>query len=107
MLVSVPVISSDTTGAKGWLAVDHTDQLRRLAINDARFAEHCLCGAGVDSGELDPKTLELVRLATLASRSRLGRLRCHSSLPDRRPLSRPSAAMAMVKAPASSTPRMA
>jgi 4-carboxymuconolactone decarboxylase len=47
------------------LAVDHINRLRRLAINDARFAEYCLCGAGVDSGELDPTTLELVRLAAL------------------------------------------
>lgn len=57
VLVSVPVISSDAAGAEGWLAVDYTDRRRHLAINDARFAEDCLCGAGVDFGELDPKTL--------------------------------------------------
>jgi hypothetical protein len=65
VLVSVPVISSDAAGAEGCLAVDYTDRLRHLAINDARFAEDRLCGAGVDSGELDPKTLQLVRLAAL------------------------------------------
>lgn len=65
VLVSVPVISSDTAGAEGWLAVEYMERLRRLAINDARFAEDCLCGAGADSGQLDPKTLELVRLAAL------------------------------------------
>ena len=47
--------------------MDYTDRLRRLAINDARFGEDCLCGADVDSGELDPKTLELVRLAALVA----------------------------------------
>ena len=62
---SVPMSSSDATGAEGWFAVDYTDRLRRLAINDARFGEDCLCGAKVDSGELDPRTLELVRLAAL------------------------------------------
>ena len=45
--------------------MEYTDRLRRLAINDARFTEDCLCGAKVDSGELDPKALELVRLAAL------------------------------------------
>lgn len=55
VLVSVPMISSDAAGAEGWLAVDYTDRLRPVATNDARFAEDCLCGAGVDS-ELDPKT---------------------------------------------------
>jgi 4-carboxymuconolactone decarboxylase len=62
---SAAMNSSDATGAEGWLAVDYTDQLRRLAINDARFGEDCLCSAKVDSGELDPKMLELVRLAAL------------------------------------------
>ena len=45
--------------------MDYTDRLRPVATNDARFAEDCLCGAGVDSGELDPKTLQLARLAAL------------------------------------------
>jgi 4-carboxymuconolactone decarboxylase len=45
--------------------VDYTDRLRCLAINDARFGEECLCGGKVDSGALDPRTLELVRLAAL------------------------------------------
>jgi hypothetical protein len=43
------------------VVLDYMERLRPLAINDARFAEDCLCGAGVDSAELDPKTLELVR----------------------------------------------
>jgi len=46
------------------LALDYMERLRRLAINDARFVE--VCGAEVDPrGELDSKTLELVRLAAL------------------------------------------
>lgn len=50
---------------KGGWALDYTDRLRRLAINDANFARDCVGGAGVDSGELDAKTLALVRLAGL------------------------------------------
>jgi 4-carboxymuconolactone decarboxylase len=53
------------TGAEGWLELDYTDRLRCLAINDARFGEDCLCGGTADSGELDPRTLELARLAAL------------------------------------------
>jgi 4-carboxymuconolactone decarboxylase len=34
VLVSVPVISSDAAGAEGCLAVDYTDRLRHLAINE-------------------------------------------------------------------------
>ena len=45
--------------------MDHTEQLRRLAINDTSFAEHCLRGADAGSAGLDPKTLALVRLAAL------------------------------------------
>ena len=41
------------------------ERLRRLAINDARFVE--VGGAEVDSRGLDPKTLELVRLAALVA----------------------------------------
>jgi hypothetical protein len=44
--------------------------LRRLAINDERFAEGCVAGGGVGSGALDPKTLALVRLAALVGRWR-------------------------------------
>ena len=47
--------------------MDHTEQLRRLAINDAGFTEHCLRGADVGSAGLDPKTLALVRLAALVA----------------------------------------
>ena len=45
--------------------MDHTEQLRRLAINDAGFAQHCLRGADAGAAGLDPKTLALVRLAAL------------------------------------------
>ena len=45
--------------------LDHTEQLRRLAINDAGFADHCLRGDDDGSAGLDPKTLALVRLAAL------------------------------------------
>jgi 4-carboxymuconolactone decarboxylase len=47
--------------------LDHTEQLRRLAINDTRFAERCLRGAGGGSTGLDPKTLALARLAALVA----------------------------------------
>ncbi len=55
-----------TTGLsrqKGECALDYTERLRRLAINDARIADDHDDGLG--SGELDPKTLALVRLAAL------------------------------------------
>jgi 4-carboxymuconolactone decarboxylase len=47
--------------------LDYTEVLRRLAINDERFAEGCVAGGGVESGALDPKTLALVRLAALVA----------------------------------------
>jgi alkylhydroperoxidase/carboxymuconolactone decarboxylase family protein YurZ len=53
--------------------LDHVEQLLRLAINDAGFAEHCLRGAAGSMGldpktlALDPKTLALVRLAALVA----------------------------------------
>ena len=47
--------------------MDHTEQLRRLAINDAGFTEHCLRGADAGSAGLDPKTLALARLAALVA----------------------------------------
>jgi 4-carboxymuconolactone decarboxylase len=47
--------------------LDHTEQLRRLAINDSGFAEHCLRGAEVGSAGLDQKTLALTRLAALVA----------------------------------------
>ena len=47
--------------------MDYTELLRSLAINDARFAECGIGGAEVGSGELDPKTLALVRLGALVA----------------------------------------
>ena len=47
--------------------MDYTELLRCLAIDDARFAEGGAGGAGVASGELDAKTLALVRLAALVA----------------------------------------
>ena len=47
--------------------MDYTERLRCLAINDARFAAGGVGGTGVESGELDPKTLALVRLAALVA----------------------------------------
>jgi 4-carboxymuconolactone decarboxylase len=46
-------------------ALDHIERLRRLAINDARLADGS--GAAASSGELDAKTLALVRLAALVA----------------------------------------
>ena len=45
--------------------LDYIERLRRLAINDARVAFEG--GAAVASGELDPRTLHLVRLAALVA----------------------------------------
>jgi 4-carboxymuconolactone decarboxylase len=47
--------------------MDYTERLRRLAINDACFADNGAWAAGVECGELDAKTLALVRLAALAA----------------------------------------
>jgi 4-carboxymuconolactone decarboxylase len=47
--------------------LDHTEQLRRLTVNDTGFTEHCLRGADAGSAGLDPKTLALVRLAALVA----------------------------------------
>ena len=47
--------------------MDYTDRLRWLAINDARFAETSLGEIDVESHELDPKTMALVRLAALVA----------------------------------------
>ena len=52
---------------KGELALDYTEQLRRLAINDANFARDCGGGTDVGSAELDARTLALVRLAALVA----------------------------------------
>ena len=45
--------------------LDHIEQLRRLAINDAGFVELCLRGADPGAAGLDAKTHALVRLAAL------------------------------------------
>jgi 4-carboxymuconolactone decarboxylase len=47
--------------------VDYTELLRSLAVNDARFAECDSGQAGLGSGDLDPKTLALVRLGALVA----------------------------------------
>ena len=47
--------------------LDHTEQLRRLAINDMGFTERCLREADAGSAGLDPKTLALARLAALVA----------------------------------------
>jgi alkylhydroperoxidase/carboxymuconolactone decarboxylase family protein YurZ len=44
--------------------MDYTDQLRRLALNDAHLADE-LAGGGLRGTALDPKTVALVRLAAL------------------------------------------
>jgi alkylhydroperoxidase/carboxymuconolactone decarboxylase family protein YurZ len=45
--------------------LDHIEQLRRLAINDAGFAEQCLQPADGGPADLEPKTLALGRIAAL------------------------------------------
>lgn len=45
--------------------MDYTDRLRRLAINDARFADDV--ARDIESQDLSPKTLALVRLAALVA----------------------------------------
>ena len=47
--------------------MNYTERLRRLAINDEHWAEHDVDGADVAGGELDAKTLALVRLAALVA----------------------------------------
>ena len=47
--------------------MDYTEQLRRLAINDARLAEEIGCRPRLEPHDLDPKTLALVRLAALVA----------------------------------------
>ena len=49
------------------LALDYTERLRGLALNDARCAADGVVGAGTSCGQLDPKTVELVRLAALVA----------------------------------------
>ncbi len=64
LLLSVRVISG-RVGTGGCVGVDYTERLRCLAINDARFAEGV--GRDLESQDLNPKTLALVRLATLVA----------------------------------------
>ena len=52
---------------KGALILDYTERLRRLAISDAHFAEACVGATDVTTGDLDPKTLALVRLGALVA----------------------------------------
>jgi 4-carboxymuconolactone decarboxylase len=47
--------------------VDYREQLRRLAINDARLTAGVGGGTAFEPEELDPKTLALVRLAALVA----------------------------------------
>ena len=46
--------------------MDYRERLRRLAINDARLGEDC-SERGIESQELDPKALALVRFAALVA----------------------------------------
>jgi hypothetical protein len=46
--------------------VDYTEQLRSLAVNDARFVER-INRVGIDRQGLDPKSLALVRLGGLVA----------------------------------------
>ena len=48
-------------------ALDYTEVLRRLAINDEHVAEEYVGGIGIATGGLDPKTLALVRVAALVA----------------------------------------
>jgi 4-carboxymuconolactone decarboxylase len=63
----VPVTPLPPTAEKGESALDYIERLRRLAINDTRLAEPDDGGTAVASGELDPKTQTLVRLAALVA----------------------------------------
>ena len=47
--------------------LDYQECLRRLAVNDAEFAEGRVPEVDVESDGLDPKTLALVRLAALVA----------------------------------------
>ena len=47
--------------------MDYRDRLRSLGLNDARYAEGSVRPVDADPLVLDPKTLELVRLAALVA----------------------------------------
>ncbi|HWH99190.1 MAG TPA: carboxymuconolactone decarboxylase family protein, partial [Propionibacteriaceae bacterium] len=57
--------SSRRVLGEGESALDYTEVLRLLAINDEHLAEECV--TGFRSAKLDPKTLALVRLAALVA----------------------------------------
>ena len=59
--------SSTRVLGKGESALDYTEVLRLLAINDEHFAEECVTGIGLETVKLDPKTLALVRIAALVA----------------------------------------
>ena len=61
------MVSSTAQAQKGESAVDYTEVLRCLAINDTRFAEDEVGGPALEPRQLDPKTLALVRLAALVA----------------------------------------
>ena len=58
--------SWSSAARKGEAPVDYRERLRRLAINDARLGEDC-SERGIESPELDPKALALVRFAALVA----------------------------------------
>jgi alkylhydroperoxidase/carboxymuconolactone decarboxylase family protein YurZ len=59
--------SSGTFDVEGGVDLDYTDRLRCLAIGRAHVVKADVAEADVGSGELDPKTLALVRLAALVA----------------------------------------
>jgi 4-carboxymuconolactone decarboxylase len=61
------VISSDVSDGEGCVSVDYTDRLRSLGFNDVRFADTSRRPVNLGPDVLDPKTLELVRLAALVA----------------------------------------
>ena len=63
----MPADAPGGTDAEGWASVDYPDRLRSLGLNDARFAEGSVESVEVESLQLDPKTLELIRLAALVA----------------------------------------
>jgi alkylhydroperoxidase/carboxymuconolactone decarboxylase family protein YurZ len=56
-----------TCAAGERVAVDYTEVLRLLALNDEHFVEECSRGRGLAPIRLDQKTLALVRLAALVA----------------------------------------
>jgi alkylhydroperoxidase/carboxymuconolactone decarboxylase family protein YurZ len=60
--------------------MDYTDQLRRLALNDASFGAAQAAVGGIESGDLDPKVLALAQLACLIARG--GAVTTYGALTD-------------------------